>query len=201
MFYLQINLKLTRMKMFTSRSLRQELAKIYKDEGRKVGEYWIRVFLPKHFTKAAFGRYNMVSRGHYYNFIKRVAKLAKSGWLTYHEASYRNSRLIRQPQVVPLVLTGQLQDRTRTLNASNVNVTAPWWGGRGNKDTNAEVKIVVPIPIGHPIHPNQASKNGPGSGEIVRTIASERRLLGEMFTLGVWRRLTSAQASQGRNVA
>lgn len=201
MFYLKISLREMRLKLFTSRALRSSLRKIYAEEGKKVGEYWLRTFAPLHFTKAGFGRYHMTARTAYYNLVKREREKVSDGWVKTHDAAYRTSRLIRKPQVVPLVMTGQLQDRVSKLTAKNVQATAPWWGGRGNKGSDAEVKITIPIPIGHPIHPNQASKNGPGSGEIVRTIASERKILGELFCLSVWRRLTSAQGAMGRDVA
>ena len=201
MFYLVVNLRETRLKFFRSRALQATLRKIYKEEGQKVGEHWLRSFAPLHFMPQGFGRYHMKARTAYYNKVKRERDRVSSGWVQLHDEPYRTSRLIRKPQVVPLVMTGQAQDRVRALTAKNVRVTTPWSGGPGNKGSQAEVKITVPIPIGHPLNPNQASKNGPGTGEMVRTIASERKILGEMFCLSVWRRLTSAHGAMGRNVA
>lgn len=201
MFYLVINLRETRLKFFRSRKMRFVLAKIYKEEGQKVGEHWLRSFAPLHFMPQGFGRYHMKARTAYYNRVKRERDRVSPGWVNLHDEPYRTTRLIRKPQVVPLVMTGQAQDRVRALTAKNVKATSPWIGGRGNTGTDAEVKITIPIPIGHPLNPNQASKNGPGTGEMVRTIASERKILGEMFCLAVWRRLTTQSGAMGRDVA
>ncbi|NDF12866.1 MAG: hypothetical protein EB060_08675 [Proteobacteria bacterium] len=201
MFYLKINLRETRLKFFRSAAARRALQRIYKEEGQKVGEHWLRSFAPLHFMTQGFGRYHMAARTAYYNKVKRERRVVAEGWVKTHDANYRTSRLIRKPQVVPLVMTGQAQDRVRALTAKNVKATAPWWGGRGNAGTEAEVKIVIPIPIGHPLHPKQASTNGPGTGEMVRTIASERKILGELFCLAVWRRLTTQDGAMGRDVA
>jgi len=79
-----------------------------RDANRTVGDYWHRVFLPRHFQRGAGGRYRYASRGRKYE--------AKKAWMAQAGRKVRGLPIAKRG-FVPLVFTGEME---RLLTRSRI---------------------------------------------------------------------------------
>ncbi len=122
----------------------------------EAAKYWIVHFLPLKFQRGAEQRYSFAPRTRRTHAIK--ARAAQRG--TIRAPSGADVPYAGPPS--PWVWTGDAKQALlgRSPDSFNIRATA----------TSNVQKVVVPLPIGHPINPRH-------KGELPHVIASERRVL------------------------
>lgn len=108
---------------------------------REAGEYWIREFLPQHFTPGAVQRYRYQARKRQYLERKRRARLLRD---------WRGRHFVPTKPPLPLVYSGAVKDEllSRPISAFNIRATA----------TSNRQSVKVPLRLPHPMRAQQLSE-------------------------------------------
>ncbi|QDU60437.1 hypothetical protein Pan216_12760 [Planctomycetes bacterium Pan216] len=117
-----IPIKITATNLRQAANMKREFDRLLAESLLEAGEYWIRYFLPKHFTRNASGRYGYQERS---SFTTRVKTRAKS----WHVNGERVR--IKRP-VRPLVFSGRLRDELTGRPPESFNIKTVTRGGKAN---------------------------------------------------------------------